>query len=84
MIFDFEDGSLSTGGWELYKLRYDKATPNNIKIILDQFEALDALITEDELISYLPEIKYRYKERQKKIADGSKVVDDVYHKRTKF
>ena len=83
-IFDFEDGSLSTGGWELYKLRYDKATPNNIKIILDQFEALDALITEDELISYLPEIKYRYKERQKKIADGSKVVDDVYHKRTKF
>lgn len=62
-VLDFNDYSIIKGGWSLYKIRTDKNTPNNIKVIFGVLESIKENISEPVLRSYWKIMAERYKKR---------------------
>lgn len=66
-VVNMDDYSASRGGWELYKIRTDKNTPNNIKVILDVMDSIKNNISEDQLRGLWKEMHRSYKERHRQV-----------------
>ncbi len=63
-VVDMFDYTISIGGWELHKIRTDKNSPNNIKVIIGILESISENICEDTLRNYWKEIRHNYKLRE--------------------
>lgn len=61
---DTRDYTIEKGGWSLYKIRTDKTTPNNLKVIYGIIESIKEEITEEMLRGYWKPIMENYKKRQ--------------------
>lgn len=64
-VIDVDEQSVDKGGWCLHRIRTDKDSPNNIKVVLDTMESIKESITIEELKRYQDEIMKNYKERAK-------------------
>lgn len=62
-VLDHSDYSIVRGGWSLYKIRTDKTTPNNIKVIFGVLESIRENISEPILRSHWKAIAESYKKR---------------------
>lgn len=63
---NMEDLSVRQGGWCLHRIREDKDTPNNIKVVLDTIDSIKESITEEDLNQYRQTMMKNYKEREVK------------------
>lgn len=62
-VVDRFDYTITFGGWELHKIRSDKDTPNNFKVIFNIIKSINENITENELRKYWKEMMTNYKKR---------------------
>lgn len=62
-VVDIDDLTLKTGGWCLHRIRSDKNTPNNIKIVLDTLDSLKESVKEEDLKAHQEQMMKNYKER---------------------
>jgi mRNA guanylyltransferase len=60
---DVNDLVIKTGGWVLHRIRTDKDSPNNVKIILTTLNSLADLVKEEDLKMYQNDIMKNYKNR---------------------
>lgn len=63
-VVDMEEYTISKGGWSLYKIRTDKFTPNNIKVILGVLDSINENVDEPALRLYWKAMADNYKKRQ--------------------
>lgn len=61
---NMEDLSIRTGGWHLHRIRTDKDSPNNIKVVLDTINSIKESLTGDDLKQHQPTMMKNYKERE--------------------
>ncbi|ELA42391.1 uncharacterized protein VICG_00490 [Vittaforma corneae ATCC 50505] len=71
-VINIDDLTLQTGGWCLHRIRSDKNTPNNIKIVLDTFDSLKESVKEEDLKKHQEQMMKAYKER----ASSQTIVSD--------
>ncbi|KAI5169101.1 mRNA guanylyltransferase [Pancytospora epiphaga] len=63
-MLDPTDYGVVTGGWSLYKIRTDKNSPNNIKVIIGLIESIRDNISEKDLRDYHRKIYENYVARK--------------------
>lgn len=61
---DLTDLNVVNGSWCLHRIRSDKNTPNNIKIVLDVVESLKESVRSEDLCELRDAIRKNYKERE--------------------
>ncbi|KAM0681252.1 Dcp1p-Dcp2p decapping enzyme complex alpha subunit [Glugoides intestinalis] len=62
--YELDDLATKQGGWVLHRIREDKNSGNNIKIVLDIVNSFKQHVDDIYLIQYQEEIKTNYKKRE--------------------
>ncbi|AFN83657.1 mRNA capping enzyme subunit alpha [Encephalitozoon romaleae SJ-2008] len=63
--WDFDELVLKRGGWKLYRIRTDKDTPNNIKIVCNILESLKDNLTIEKLCTFYNIMRENSKNRER-------------------
>lgn len=63
-VIDVDDLGSVKGGWRLHRIRSDKNTPNNIKIVSDTVDSLETSVRVEDLRKCQEEMRRNYKERE--------------------
>ncbi|CAD27012.1 mRNA CAPPING ENZYME ALPHA SUBUNIT [Encephalitozoon cuniculi GB-M1] len=63
--WDLDELVLKKGGWKLYKIRTDKDTPNNIRVVCNILESLRDNLTIEKLSTFYSVMRENSKRREK-------------------
>lgn len=66
-VLDLDSLTVKRGGWILHRIRTDKDTANNIKIVLDTLDSVENSLSFNDLTSYQDKIMENFKKRSQSV-----------------